>query len=296
MAKVKAEARRSSWRGVDRSRVHAFIARHLLAWDVTMAGLALVYLGVGLVDEQHSIGPLTESRVAPVELAITAIFVAEFGLRFYVAPSRGAYLKGHWIDLLALLPAIRWLRFLRMGRALVSAVELMRLLRLGVLVRFLVELDRALSGMRRMAARHGVHVFLMTAVALVLIGGTVVWALEHTVNPSFHDYWDALWWAFATMTTVGYGNGPTTLPGRAIGAVVMILGIACFGVVTATVTAFFVERHSEEEHASPEELRAILLDIQARLERLERGQLDGAQPEAGVATLPRARDEQGAAF
>jgi voltage-gated potassium channel len=274
--------------------VHAFIARHLLAWDLTMAGLALLYLGVGLV-EQRSLGPLNDATLAPVDLAITLLFLAEFVLRFSVAPSRAGYLKGHWIDLLALLPAIRWLRFLRVAR-LARLVEVVRLLRLGVLLRFLVEVDRALSGMRRMARRNGVHVLLMVAVALVAIGGTLVWALEHTVNPSFRSYWDALWWAFATMTTIGYGNGPTTLQGRMIGAVVMVLGIACFGVVTATVTAFFVERQSEEEHASPEELRALLMDIQARLERLERGQLNGARPTADVAALPPVRDEQGTAY
>ncbi len=257
-----------------------------------MAGLALLYLGVGLAEE-HPLGALNEATLAPADLTITVVFLAEFLLRFYAAPSRAGYVKGHWIDLLALLPAIRWLRFLRVGR-LLRVVELMRLLRLGVLVRFLVELDRVVSGMRRMAARHGVHVFLMIAMALVAIGGTLVWVLEHTVNPSFRSFGDALWWAFATMTTVGYGNGPMTLPGRAIGALVMIVGIACFGVVTATVTAFFVERQSEAEHASPEELRAMLLDIQARLERLERGQLDGARPRPGELARQHMRDEQGA--
>lgn len=78
-----------------------------------------------------------------------------------------------------------------------------------------------------------------------------------------------MWWAFATMTTVGYGTGPLTLPGRIIGGLIMVIGICCFGLVTATVTAHFVHHNRGEVQATPNEIMAALRDIQERLAKLE---------------------------
>jgi voltage-gated potassium channel len=170
------------------------------------------------------------------------------------------------------LPAIRWLRFLRLAR-LIYVAELARLLRLGVLVRLLVQVNRIGNEFRSVVVRNGVHVFLTLAVGLVVIGGSLTWELEHTVNPSFRSYPDALWWAFATMTTVGYGNGPVTPAGRVIAGIVMITGIACFGVITATVTALFLRQRAPDQgdqSATPDEIMAALEDIRARLARIEK--------------------------
>src|SRR5207248_5188140 len=112
-------------------------------WDLTMAGLALAYIALGLF-EDHPYGALNVQTVTPIEIGITAIFLAEFSLRFYAAPSRAEYLRRHWIDLLALLPSIRYLRFLRLGR-LIYLFQAARVLRLGVVIRFLVESDRAFN-------------------------------------------------------------------------------------------------------------------------------------------------------
>lgn len=259
--------------------INGVVAAHPLAWDLGMGALALVYVLLG-VFEDHPQGALDATTLAPVEVVITVIFCAEFGLRFFAAPSRPGYLRGHWIDLLALLPSIRFLRFLRFGR-LVYLFESARVLRLGVLVRLLVEIERAGERIRWIAMRNGLHIVFPAAFGLVFFGGALVWQLEHATNPDFHDFGNAIWWAFATMATVGYGNGPQTLAGRLVGGFIMVAGIACFGMITATVTTYFFERvHMAEEvevaaegvrvEAKEDAIFALLTDIQARLERLER--------------------------
>jgi voltage-gated potassium channel len=250
-----------------RAAINQFVAKHELAWDLTMAALALVYVVLGLF-EDHALGPLSVRTVTPFEIGITSIFLAEFALRFYAAPSRAQYLRRHWIDLLALLPSIRYLRFLRLGR-LIYLFQAARVLRLGVLVRFLVESNRAANQIRWIAQRNGVHVILLSALGLVVIGGFIVWELEHVTNRSFANFGDSVWWAFATMTTVGSGTQPETVPGRVIGGLIMVLGICCFGLITATVTAHFVHHDRGEQQASPNELMATLQDIQRRLAKLE---------------------------
>jgi voltage-gated potassium channel len=255
--------------------INGITSRHGLAWDIGMALLALVYVLLG-VFEDHPRGVLTEAHLAPLEVLITLAFCAEFALRFYAAPSRRGYMRGHWIDLLALLPAIRMLRFLRFGR-LVYLLDAARVLRFGVLIRLLVEVERAGRRIRWIAMRNGVHILFPAAFGLVFIGGALVWQLEHATNPDFRDFGNAIWWAFATMATVGYGNGPQTIFGRLVAGFIMVAGIACFGMITATVTAYFFERvrdgaKAEEARVEAKEdtLLTLLTDIQARLERLER--------------------------
>src|SRR5690348_5480347 len=155
-----------------------------------MAGLALLYIVAGLF-EDHPHGILNPQNLTPVEIAITVVFLGEFSLRFYVARSRAAYLRRHWIDLLALLPAVRYLRFLRLGR-LVYLLRAARFLRLGVFVRFLAEANRAGNQVRWIAHRNGVHIMLLAALGLVVIGGSVAWELEHATNQSFTNFGDAI--------------------------------------------------------------------------------------------------------
>jgi voltage-gated potassium channel len=87
----------------------------------------------------------------------------------------------------------------------------------------------------------------------------------------FDNLWVALWWAVQTVTTVGYGDEvPRTPAGRIIGAVLMLSGIGFLTVVTASITAAFIER-VRRETGDPAELRveAKLDDLSARLQKLE---------------------------
>jgi voltage-gated potassium channel len=251
----------------NRKALNAFVAKYEVLWDLTMAGLALAYILAGLF-EDHPHGVLNLQTLIPVELAITGVFAAEFSMRFYAAASRGAYLRRHWIDLLALLPAIRYLRFLRLGR-LVYLLQAARVLRLGMLIRLLAEFDRVGNRVRWIAAGNGVHIMLLAALGFVVIGGSLVWEIEHTSNAACANFGDAVWWAFSTMTTIGYGQGPATVPGRLIAAVIMVIGIGCFGLITATVAAYFIE-HSRGHQVSPNELMAAINDLRGQLSALER--------------------------
>lgn len=232
-----------------------------------MAALALIYIAAGLF-EDHPSGSLNIQTMVPLEIGITVVFLAEFSVRFYAAGSRARYLRSHWIDLLALLPAIRYFRFLRIGR-LVYVLQAARFLRLGVFARFLVEADRVGDRIKWVANRNGAHLVLLSALGLVLIGGSLVWEIEHATNPAMANFGDAIWWAFATMTTVGYGTGPVTVPGRILGGAIMVIGIGCFGLITATVTAYFVHHEKGKPQPTPTELLLVLEDIRTRLARIE---------------------------
>jgi voltage-gated potassium channel Kch len=88
-------------------------------------------------------------------------------------------------------------------------------------------------------------------------------------HEAFPNVYRGLWWAIQTVTTVGYGDVvPTTVAGRAIGAVVMLAGIGFLSVLTASIVAAFTEtaRRQFEEH-DPTDTK--LDEISARLAALE---------------------------
>ena len=70
------------------------------------------------------------------------------------------------------------------------------------------------------------------------------------VSPSgnIKNFSDGLWWAFTTITTVGYGDRyPTTTEGRILAVCLMVLGISLLGVVSATIAAWFVRLMQNED-------------------------------------------------
>ena len=126
---------------------------------------------------------------------------------------------------------------------------------------------------RRAAVIIGVYTALVT-----LAGGVIGWLAD---RKDFDSLGDGLWWALQTVTTVGYGDVvPSSGTGRVIGGFVMITGIAFLTVITAAVTATFIEaarrrlpRPTERELA-PEFMREVssrLSAIEARLNDLGPG-------------------------
>lgn len=97
---------------------------------------------------------------------------------------------------------------------------------------------------------------LLAILAILVVVGHLVWLVERKVNPDFaHGYvkgiWEGIWWAAATVTTVGYGDKTVKdKRGRMLGILWMFAGlflIANFtAFVTAEVTATRLETFAQE--------------------------------------------------
>ena len=207
-----------------RDRFNAFIARHEAAWELTFAGLAILYVVAGFLGDDAS--PEARPWIDALDWALTGVFVVEFAARISATRDRRAYLRGHWIDLVALIPSVRGLRVLR----------LLRLLRL---VRAFAGIARALSTVERLAQHKGLIWLLAAWVGVMILCSLGYYAAEHGINKAVAQPLDALWWGIVTMTTVGYGDVyPVTDEGRLAAGILMVLGIGLYSAVTATVTSF----------------------------------------------------------
>jgi voltage-gated potassium channel len=86
---------------------------------------------------------------------------------------------------------------------------------------------------------------IVTATAIIVAGGGIlIRVLDHR---EYANIWVGMWWALQTVTTVGYGDVTPTKPlGRAVGAFVMLEGIAFLAIITAAITSTFVARAARE--------------------------------------------------
>jgi voltage-gated potassium channel len=95
-----------------------------------------------------------------------------------------------------------------------------------------------------------------------------------------------LWWSVQTITTVGYGDKvPTTTEGRLVAVLVMLTGLGFMSVVTAAITAAFVEsarrRRRLPDEITLDHIAERLDQIEAALvnQRLEADQRDPDHPD-----------------
>jgi len=209
-----------------RERYNAFIARHDIAWELSMGALAIVFVALGFLIDEASAG--AKPGLELLELAITAVFVAEFASRFLAAHDRRQYLRGHWIDLVALIPPIR-------------AARVLRLLRLLRLVRAFAGVYRAALHIQGLARHRGFAWLVVAWLAVMVICSIALYAAEHGINKAIDSPFDALWWGVVTLSTVGYGDVyPITPEGRLAAMVLMLLGIGLFSAMTATATSYLI--------------------------------------------------------
>lgn len=90
--------------------------------------------------------------------------------------------------------------------------------------------------------------FIIGITFVVLLGGaSAIYFLERGTNKSINHLGDALYWAFISMTTTGYGDiTPLTPGGRIIAMIVVLSGLIMLSIVTATVASVFVEKKIRE--------------------------------------------------
>ena len=92
--------------------------------------------------------------------------------------------------------------------------------------------------------RRGLIYSLLLAVCILALGGLGFWLIDPRIN----SLADGLWLAFTTAATVGYGDViPHTPASRIFSVFVVLLGLAVLSLVTASLSAIFVEQEVEAE-------------------------------------------------
>lgn len=248
------------------------LARRIGRWlEMPMVVLGFVWLALLIIE-------LTSGLNRAGEVATTTIwilFVAEFGLRFAIAPRKGAFLRRHWLTLVSLaIPALRVFRVFQAIR-LLRAARAVRGLRL---VKVLSSINRGMRALSASMGRRGFGYVLALTIVVTLVGAAGMYAFER--NPAgrgLNDYASALWFTSMIITTMGSEYWPQTAEGRVLCIVLSFYALGILGYVAATLATFFIGRDANDPRAEiasersvnalREEIAALRAELRARERR-----------------------------
>lgn len=230
--------------------------REIIERDDLPAGRAfnlfiLCLIGLSLITLPISTLPDLSPRILAVlhicELAVTIAFTFEYVTRIAAARRKARYILSFYgmVDLIAILPF-----YLSLGVELqgLRAVRLFQVFRLFKIMRYNTALNRLHHAL--LHVREEILLFLLAAGMLLYFSAIGIYYFEHDAQPdAFRSVFDSLWWAVATLTTVGYGDiYPITLGGKLFTFAVLMCGLGIVAVPAGLVASALSE--VRREHAT----------------------------------------------
>jgi voltage-gated potassium channel len=168
-----------------------------------------------------------------IDNVICIVFLIDFSIRFKNSENKLEFMKWGWIDLVASIPSVD---FLRAGR-------LLRLIRLLRVFRALKSTKLIYEHINRNKKQSALTSVALISFLMVVFSSIAILQFEKGINSNIKTAEDAIWWSYVTITTVGYGDKfPITTEGRIIGAILMTTGVGIFGTFTALVSSWFIDK------------------------------------------------------
>ncbi|MBI4200189.1 MAG: potassium channel family protein [Chloroflexi bacterium] len=236
-----------------RDRINGWFEKHEVPWELFMVAWAIIFVVLAFLPG-HPIFKV-------IDVGISIFFVTEFCVRILAARSRSHYLLHHWMDLVALVPAIPGYQ----DNA--TAARLVRLLRLLMVLRLLGALDRITHHIRGVTAQPGLTYLIAIIIVMVFGAAAVNYFVERDIQNTLYDsYSSAVYWAIVTVTTTGYGDiTPKTALGRSMSAMLMIGGLILWSLLTASVINYLSEIARSRRHHVDQALE----ELKGKLDRLD---------------------------
>ncbi|MBL0029550.1 MAG: ion transporter [Rhodanobacteraceae bacterium] len=176
-----------------------------------------------------------------------ALFVAEAAVVGALVDDRARYFRSNWLNLLIIVTGLPLLW--EQG----SWARAARALRLLLMLSLLTNVARVV---RHMLAQNRLGPILAAIVIVTTLGGAVIGYFD----PAFSRPMDGIWWAWVTVTTVGYGDMvPQTPAARVFAVTLMLLGVSMIALLSASLVAFFQE---DEEREARHVRRMIWMKLQ----------------------------------
>ncbi len=228
----------------DNARAHHWQNR--LHW--IMVAVAMLAIPAYLLDASKH--PAFFQISTSIDILIFAAFLAELLFMLTLTSFPWRYLFDNWLNVVIIAgagaaifgAATEWVAVIRLTRAAIALL---------VVVRVVTETSILFT-------RRGAPILIGITFLTMLGAGAVFYWLD----PSINSYWDGLWLAFITGTTVGYGDVvPTTGATRVFAALMVLVGVALMTLFTANVVSFFVGHEEEKAKQLNDEIASLRAEI-----------------------------------
>jgi voltage-gated potassium channel len=189
---------------------------------IPLAALALVYLGLYAIEVLGDESQVILFDLVLISDLIWGIFIVDFVVRLIMHDDKVQFLKKNVIEVIGLI--LPFFRAFRMFRVIIA-------------IGFLTRAAKSLQG------RINIYIGLILPI-LIFTCSLGVYEAEHLApGANITNFGDAIWWAFVTITTIGYGDYyPVTFEGRTIAVLLMLSGLALVSVITVSFASWFLDR------------------------------------------------------
>lgn len=201
--------------------------------------LSVYVLGALIIDISFKLPEETTRLLNYIDIGICIFFFAEFCIRFYQAENKWRFMRWGWIDLISSIPMVN---FLRVGR-------LFRLIRIIRIFKAFRTTKSFVTHIFKNKAQGTFSSAAILAILLIVFSSIAILQVENAPNSNIKTAEDAIWWAYVTITTVGYGDKfPVTTEGRIIASFLMTAGVGLFGTFTAYIASLFVSDNKTKKN------------------------------------------------
>lgn len=249
--------------------------------NLTIITLVLLSFLALALETEDTLGPIWQNGIAVFNLIIVGIFAIEYLARLWVAGENPEYrgVRGRLrymvtpyalADLIAFLPELLWVLLTPAGQGdeILMVLRVLRLARLAKLARFVPAFDVLGATVQRAGAQ--LLTTLAMALALVYVSAVALYFIEGVGGQQQENFGSiprAVWWAIATLTTVGYGDVyPVTPLGRVFASVIALAGIGVVALPAGVFASAFSDELREREVSK---LKRRVGTVEAENEALE---------------------------
>ena len=201
-----------------------------------------------------------------IDLMIWIVFIVDYLWRLFSSKEKFRFIIDNVFDLLAILPLNAIFTVFRLGRIfrLAKLTKLVKLSRLLRIIGLSGKLERKAS---KLLQTNGLLYILYVNVFIVFVGSSIFSVVEEKA------FSDSLWWVIVTVTTVGYGDiVPSSIFGKWLAIILMLVGIGTIGMLTSALTNFFVKENSNEESKLDQLQNELVMQrhlVEKQAERIE---------------------------
>lgn len=215
-------------------------------FDLAIQAMILLSLAAFSIETLPNLSDTQQLWLDSFEIFSILFFTSEYVLRIYVAKPKSKYLFSFFglVDLFAIMPFYFGtgldLRTLR-------AFRLLRMVRIFKLVRYNAALRRFHLALN--IAKEEIILFLAATAVLLYLGSVGIYYFENEAQPDkFGTVFHCLWWAVATLTTVGYGDVyPITVGGKIFTFILLIVGLGVISVPAGLVASALAKARQMED-------------------------------------------------
>lgn len=199
------------------------------------------------------------------DLIVCMVLFVEFIFRIRNVDDKKRYIKNHWYDIIAMIP----LDFIFYDY--LFAFRLFRLIRL---IRIFALFRKSLRHFFKFIEDTHLHLSLGILIFTIFAGTIIFYLVELGVNPKVTSLLDSLWYVIPTVATVGSVDIiPASPAGKFISMLMMLVGLIFFGMLTASIAYWYLERMEKKYQAQNEseldDFKEVIDNLQSEIKELK---------------------------